>query len=411
MTIYKTQGTLPVRYRPRTLTDIVGNGTTKKTLYGFFAKKALPPAMGFFGDPGSGKTTLARIISYMMLCQNPNSIGDPCGVCPSCYNQLDGRSQPFQIETHNDIVEVNGTHKGGKDDILDVIKYMNHVPMYGFRIHIIDEAQGLTKQAISVFLPFLENPPPNVVFIFCSSDYHSIQEAIRQRLDVSSFNLNYPTEASVARKLQEIASVEYNDYIQTYLHNYYREIARASGCKMRVALSMMDKLASLIIGVYTTSNSNVVVDIDSDIKASIESVIKTSKGNYDAIVIEFLDFSFKGLIRRPQEIIKEIEDTKNFLTILISYCEYAVQWLAKEETSSKEPIKPAFKRGVAYVNFDKNLRVLCSTYGVTHKNALIMLRAAINVKRQMRSGMYGMTGNELMISLLSEYSLKCESLK
>ena len=127
------------KYRPMTFDALVGQRIPARLLSGLVRAKA-PRHVLLYGPYGAGKTSAARIYARALTCEEPSPTGQPCNSCESCTLALEDR--------HSDILEVVGTVSGGKDEILRLKEIAITTPLLsGRRVILVDEAQGLSKQA------------------------------------------------------------------------------------------------------------------------------------------------------------------------------------------------------------------------------------------------------------------------
>ncbi|MDP3758875.1 MAG: DNA polymerase III subunit gamma/tau, partial [Candidatus Daviesbacteria bacterium] len=77
-----------LKYRPQTLSDLIGQESVKKTLLSSFQNNKLSHAYLFIGSRGTGKTSTARILAKMVNCENKNNV--PCNKCATCISITDG---------------------------------------------------------------------------------------------------------------------------------------------------------------------------------------------------------------------------------------------------------------------------------------------------------------------------------
>src|SRR5260370_18681331 len=74
-----------------------------------------------------------------------------------------------------DLIEIDAGANRGIDEIRDLREKVNLAPALGpFKVYIIDEAHMLTEPAFNALLKTLEEPPPHVVFILCTTDAQKI---------------------------------------------------------------------------------------------------------------------------------------------------------------------------------------------------------------------------------------------
>lgn len=192
---------LAVKYRPKVLTDLVGQDHIVKQISGMFHGKRMPSSILLHGATGLGKTTIARMLATMVNCRKLD-LGTltPCGQCVSCIQS-----------DHPDIVELNAADTRGIDDIRSLIQQARNMPVVGRkRIFIVDEAHQLTTQAAQTLLKPLEEPPPHTLWIVCTMSPDKLLPALAKRflpLQVKSVE----TEVLVKR-LYRIAKREGLDF-------------------------------------------------------------------------------------------------------------------------------------------------------------------------------------------------------
>ena len=74
---------LPLKYRPMTFDDVVGQEHVVKTLRHAIEAGRIANAYLFIGPRGIGKTTMSRIFAKALNCTNPDGV-EPCGKCVNC---------------------------------------------------------------------------------------------------------------------------------------------------------------------------------------------------------------------------------------------------------------------------------------------------------------------------------------
>ena len=123
--------TLAVKYRPRVLTDLVGQESVAVQVEGMVKKGRFPSTIGLFGESGAGKTTMARMIARYVNCDSPSrEDGTPCGECVSCSYK----------NNHPDVHEINMADNRGIDDVRTLISSARSMPSIGKRrVFILDE--------------------------------------------------------------------------------------------------------------------------------------------------------------------------------------------------------------------------------------------------------------------------------
>ena len=138
---------LALKYRPKTLDEIAGQSHllgSKAPLRSLIEAEVLPHTF-FYGPPGSGKTTLARIIAGVL-------------------------DKPFY--------EMNATTLK-VEELRKIFK--NYVNALQKPLIFIDEVHRLSKRQQEVLLPFMENNSALIIGASTENPYYSMTAAMRSR--------------------------------------------------------------------------------------------------------------------------------------------------------------------------------------------------------------------------------------
>ena len=172
------------KYRPKKLSDIVGQEPIVTILKNSISSNNLHHAYLFQGAYGCGKSTMARILAAMINCEKGMTV-DPCGKCKHCKAIFDSK--------HSDVQELDGASGGKIDEIRELKKTMYYAPISGARkkIYIIEEFQCLSSDAAESLLRIIEEPPRHVIFIFTTTEFNKMKSTIISRCQNHLFEKIY----------------------------------------------------------------------------------------------------------------------------------------------------------------------------------------------------------------------------
>jgi DNA polymerase III subunit gamma/tau len=192
------------KYRPLRFSDVLGQAGATEVLKARLAKGTVfDTSYIFSGGHGQGKTTLARILSRAMLCQNRTSEQEPCNECDGCKDALNEESAA--------ISERDAASQGTIDHAREIVKSLNFVVEGASkRIFIFDEAHRMSRDAQDVFLKPIEDK--RMVGIFCTTEPDKIRGPIRSRCE--DYQIRRITREDVLVRMKWVLgqeSVEYED--------------------------------------------------------------------------------------------------------------------------------------------------------------------------------------------------------
>ena len=220
-------------FRPHKFSEILGQDTITQILKSQVITGHLHHSYLFAGASGSGKTSTARLFAEALNCQNSAS-GEPCGCCDNC--------RLIQTGQHWDTIELDAARFRGIDDIKDLCFKAAYSPIGQHKVYIIDECHQLTEQAFNALLRLLEEPPPYLIIIMCTTELDKIPDTVISRCQIYPFK---KLEDSVIKcKLSRICAGLNIKPSEQSLNN----ICQTSFGNMRRAENTLEQLACQLTG-------------------------------------------------------------------------------------------------------------------------------------------------------------------
>ncbi len=223
-------------YRPKDFTEVKGQEDVLITLKKQSASQKFGHAYLFAGHRGTGKTTIARILSKAVNCEHPTEDG-PCGQCPNC----------LAYGTSLDVLELDAASNNGVDKIKEMLTQTKYRPVQlKSKVFIIDEVHNLSAAAFDALLKPLEEPPSYCVFVLCTTELHKIPVTIRSRCEEYVFHPIAPEP--MRERLKEVLK----DQNAACEEDALNLIIRNASGGLRDALGILEQLLTSTDGNITT---------------------------------------------------------------------------------------------------------------------------------------------------------------
>jgi len=147
------------KFRPSTLQGYVYSDDAQESKIKQYVKDKNFPNLLITGSPGTGKTTVAKIL----------------------INECD-------IDAH-DVMEINASRETGVDTLRDKVSTFAQIMAHGdFKVVLFDEADYSSPQAQAALRGMIEQYASNVRFIFTCNKPHKIMSAIKSRCTSITIN-------------------------------------------------------------------------------------------------------------------------------------------------------------------------------------------------------------------------------
>ena len=209
---------LYIDYRPTDWDQVFGNAGAVSALQAIFAKGKPPSAFLLHGPSGCGKTTIARIIASKVGCEG------------------------------QDLWEVNVGNNRGIDTAREIISTISLRPMFSkARVILLDEVHASTKDFQGALLKPLEDTPPGVYFVLCTTNPEGIIPTIKNRC--SHFKVEPLSDTEMSDLIKGVVDAEGKELAASVVG----EIVAAAEGSPRKALVILEQVIDLPEGEQSAS--------------------------------------------------------------------------------------------------------------------------------------------------------------
>jgi DNA polymerase-3 subunit gamma/tau len=279
-------------WRPTRFADVVEQEHVVKALRYSVSTGRIAHAYLFCGTRGTGKTTMAHILSRAVNCLDPHD-GEPCNKCEICLEILSGSSV--------DVLEIDAASNNSVDNVRSIRDEVIYAPVKAKRkVYIIDEVHMLSTGAFNALLKTLEEPPEHVIFILATTEPHKLPATILsrcQRFDFRRISLD-----SIVGRLNKIAS---SDNV-TLDPDAAKLIARMADGAMRDAISLLDQCMS-------QGRKTIVYDDVLSVVGIVNDEFMTG------FIADMLDKNVVKLLQNISRLVADGRDAAHFVSDLVMY--------------------------------------------------------------------------------------------
>ncbi|MDX1502827.1 MAG: DNA polymerase III subunit gamma/tau [Thermoanaerobaculia bacterium] len=285
------------KWRPQDFAGVVGQEPIVTALRNALTEGRIAQAYLFSGIRGVGKTSVARILAKALNCER-GPAAEPCNECVTCREITQGSDL--------DVIEVDAATYSKVEQVRELTESLKYGPARDrYKVVVVDEIHRLSRAAFDALLKIVEEPPPNLAFIFATTEIDAVPATILSRCQ--EFRFRRVPSPALASYLARIAEAEEIEVSEPAL----RLIARAGDGSVRDAVALLDQMA--------TFGSGAIPD---------DEAVRVLGGVDHALFRRLLEGILDGRSGEVSSVVHEVEqqgwDPRHVYTEFLTYCRDAL---------------------------------------------------------------------------------------
>ena len=273
---------LHTKYRPRTLSEVIGHKEAVTKLQGFIRAKKYPNALLFLGPSSAGKTTLARAFAADVL----------------------GKA----IRGNSDFTEMNMADKRTIDDVRGLLQVASLMPQGRVRrFLLLDEFQSVLSSpaAASALLTPIESPAATTTWMLCSMDpdkFASTQNGRAIANRCTQFHLKRHTEEDLLEQLKRIKQGEGYTF---WTKSLTQAVLDNCNGEMRTLANVVQGIAAYYDGLDKKPEK-----LSAE---SVQEVLQSMESQDDRTAVRYLTAVYAGKFVSAQKEVLNVDDGFGFI--------------------------------------------------------------------------------------------------
>ena len=266
------------KYRPDTLEGYVGNEHILEKVKIYIQNEDVPHLL-LYGQAGTGKTTLAKIITNQIDC---------------------------------DLMYINASDENSVDAVRDKIRgFASSLGFRKWKVIILDEADYLTPNAQAALRNLMETFSASTRFILTCNFVEKVIDPIQSRCQ--TFAITPPSKKDVAKRLNDILTTEGIEFemsdLAIIVNSGYPDIRRVLNAAQRQVIN-----GKLVIDKQSTLEANYTEKVVQELMSNNDA--KTKFTNVRQIIADSGVKSFEPLYRTLYDRVDDYGKGKVGQTIL-----------------------------------------------------------------------------------------------